>query len=297
MINKFKLKSEFSRNVLTLMTGSTIAQAIPIAISPILTRIYTPEDYGMMALFMSVASIVTIASTGRYELAIMLPKKDSDAVNIVVVSIIISLFISLISFLIVFIFNDEITKLLGSTSISNWLYLIPISVLLTGVYQSVNYWNNRKKDYKRLAVNKIILSGTGATLNLGFGFSGFGGGGLIAAGILSHGLATLVLAIKSWIDDHKLLSHVNKLKMISLMKKYKKLPFFNLPNSLVDIFKMSGINILIVKLFDTTVLGQYSLAWRMVLTPASLLGRSLSQVFFQKLATTKRYELNTLVKK
>jgi len=50
MINKLKLKSEFAKNVLTLMTGTTIAQAIPIAISPILTRIYTPEDFGVFAL-------------------------------------------------------------------------------------------------------------------------------------------------------------------------------------------------------------------------------------------------------
>ena len=90
MINKLKPKSEFSRNVLTLMTGTTIAQAIPIAISPILTRIYTPEDFGMFALYMSVASILSVVATGRYELAIMLPKKDEDAVNIVALSIIIS---------------------------------------------------------------------------------------------------------------------------------------------------------------------------------------------------------------
>lgn len=73
---KFKPKSEFSRNVLTLMTGTTITQAIPIAISPILTRIYTPEDFGIFALYMSVVSIVSVVATGCYELAIMLPKKD-----------------------------------------------------------------------------------------------------------------------------------------------------------------------------------------------------------------------------
>jgi O-antigen/teichoic acid export membrane protein len=86
MLNKLKPKSEFSRNVLTLMTGTTIAQAIPIAISPILTRIYTPEDFGVFALYMSVVSIVSVVATGRYELAIMLPKKDEDAINIVTLS-------------------------------------------------------------------------------------------------------------------------------------------------------------------------------------------------------------------
>jgi len=150
------------------MTGTTIAQAIPIAISPILTRIYTPEDFGVFALYMSIVSVIATIATGRYELAIMLPKKDEDAVNIVALSIIISFFVSFIAFLIVYIFNSQITNLLGSPEISNWIYFIPITVLLAGVYQSFNYWNNRKKKYRRLVTSIVMQSGT-ATANLGMG--------------------------------------------------------------------------------------------------------------------------------
>ncbi|WP_310441139.1 hypothetical protein [Sulfurimonas sp.] len=78
MLTKLKPRSEFSRNVLTLMTGTTIAQAIPIAISPILTRIYTPEDFLVFALYMAIASILSVIATGRYEMAIMLPKYDKN---------------------------------------------------------------------------------------------------------------------------------------------------------------------------------------------------------------------------
>lgn len=60
MITKLKPKSEFSKNVLTLITGTTIAQAIPIAISPILTRIYTPEDFGVFALFVSLVGFISV---------------------------------------------------------------------------------------------------------------------------------------------------------------------------------------------------------------------------------------------
>ena len=184
MLTKLKPKSEFSRNVLTLMTGTTIAQAIPIAISPILTRIYTPEDFGVFALYMSVASILSVIAAGRYELAIMLPKKDEDAINIVALSILISFFISFISFLVIFLFNAKITNLLGNSEISNWLYFIPITVLLTGMYRSFNYWSNRKKQYKRLATSKIIQSFTTSSTNLSMGFGGFGASGLILGGVL-----------------------------------------------------------------------------------------------------------------
>jgi len=76
MLNKLKPKSDFSKNVLVLMTGTTIAQAIPIAISPILTRLYSPEDFGVFALFVAITSVFGSVANGRYDLAIMLPKKD-----------------------------------------------------------------------------------------------------------------------------------------------------------------------------------------------------------------------------
>ena len=91
MINKLKPKSEFSRNVLTLMTGTTIAQAIPIAISPILTRIYTPEEFGVFALYLSIIMLFSSLVAGKYELSILIPKHDKNAKNLVLLSISISL--------------------------------------------------------------------------------------------------------------------------------------------------------------------------------------------------------------
>jgi len=95
MKSKLKPKSEFSRNVLTLMTGTTIAQAIPIAISPILTRIYTPEDFGVFALFIAIVGFFSVIASARYEQAILIPKKDEDAINIFALGFIIICSISL----------------------------------------------------------------------------------------------------------------------------------------------------------------------------------------------------------
>lgn len=296
-MNKFKPKSEFSRNVLTLMTGTTIAQAIPIAISPILTRIYTPEDFGVFALYMSIASIIAVVATGRYELAIMLPKKDEDAINIVALSIMISFFVSFIALIMVSVFNTNITNLLGNPEISNWLYFIPITVLLTGIYQSFNYWSNRKKQYKRLATSRIVRSGTIATTNLGMGFSGFGASGLIVSGIVGQGVATSILAERVCKEDRNKFKAIRRLKIFALIKKYKKFPIFNLPNTLIDGLRLSGISILIAKFFTTATLGQFSLAWKMIQTPMTLIGSSLSQVFFQKVSSSNKSELNLIVKK
>lgn len=296
MLKKLKPQSEFSRNVLTLMTGTSIAQAIPLAISPILTRIYTPEDFGIFALYMSVASMIAVTATGRYELAIMLPKKDDDAMNIVALSIVISFFVSFITLLIVFSFNAQITHLLGNPEISFWLYFIPITVLLTGVYQSFNYWINRKKEYGRLATNKVIQSGTTAMVNLGMGFGGFGSSGLILGRMLGQGIATGILAKVVWQERRGKLKSIDKLKVLALAIRYKKMPVFNLPNALIDGFRLSGINILIAKFFMISTLGQFSLAWKIVQVPLSLIASSLTQVFFQKISSIPKQDIHVLIK-
>lgn len=281
MLTKLKPKSEFSRNVLTLMTGTTIAQAIPIAISPILTRIYTPEDFGVFALYMAIASIVAVVATGRYEMAIMLPKKDSDAINIVALSILISFFVSFISLVIVFVFNSQITNLLNNSEISNWLYFIPITVLLTGVYQSFNYWSNRKKQYKRLATSRVVQSGTTASANLGMGFGGLGSSGLIIGQVLGQSIAAGVIGKLIWNEDKNRLTEINKLKIIAIAKRYIKFPRYDVVATMANVSSHKVSHILFNTLFGSVFAGYFYLMQKILSLPLVFISSAIADVFRQ----------------
>jgi len=289
MFNRLKPKSEFSRNVLTLMTGTTIAQAIPIAISPILTRIYTPEDFGVFALYMSMASIVSVMATGRYELAIMLPNKDEDAINIVALSIMISFLVSFITLLIVFFFNTPLTTFLGNPEISDWLYFIPLTVLLTGFYQSFNYWSNRKKEYKRLATSRVIQSGTTVSSNLALGFTGLGSGGLIWSTIFGKGIASFMLGKIILKEDRNYFGKVKRLKIVALMRQYVKFPKFDVPSALIYSVYTNMAVIFFTKFFEASISGFYFFANRLLKTPFSFFISAFSDVFYQKLSKTKDF--------
>lgn len=294
--DRFKAKNEFARNVLTLMMGTTIAQAIPIAISPILTRIYSPKDFGLFALFMSITSFISVSATARYELAILLPKSEEEAINIVSLSMIFAILISLISLLVIFIFKDKIVDFFNNHDISNWLYLIPLSVLLTGFYQSFNYWTNRKKNYKRLASNRVIQTTSTASANLLIGIlSKFNG--LILGQIIGQAIVTFMLGKKIWQEDVNALKVVSTNMQITQLKTYKKFPLLNLPNAIVDGIRLVGIDTLITKFFTSSILGQYYLAFRMLQAPMSIIGSSFSQVFIQKIASVNKREINLIVRK
>ncbi|NBK99864.1 MAG: translocase, partial [Erysipelotrichia bacterium] len=168
------------------MTGTTIAQAIPIAISPILTRIYTPEDFGVFALYMSITSIVSAVATGRYEMAIMLPKENEDVKSIVKLIMMLISFVALFSFCIVFFFNQALTNLFEDKTISFWLYFLPISIFITGLYQVYNYLLIREKNFTSLSTNKVIASTTNSFTQLLCGITFASSFGLLLGNILSY---------------------------------------------------------------------------------------------------------------
>lgn len=282
MLNKLRPKSEFARHVITLMTGTSIAQAIPIAISPILTRLYTPEDFGVFALYMAVASIISVLVTGRYELAIMLPKKDSDAINIVALSAGLSCAISGILLLIIIIFNSQITRLLGAPAVSNWLYFVPVTTLLTGIYQSLNYWSNRKSHYKRMAISRILQNGGTSLGQLGSGYAPVGGAGLVGGQLVGQALSTAVLARQIYCEDKEFIKKIKNLRVFVLAKKYSKFPKYLIAAHGFNTGSSQMPIILLNTLFSSTVAGFYSLTQRVFGAPMSLVAGAIGDVFRQR---------------
>ena len=169
---------------MTLVSGNTIAQIIPLLAEPFLTRLFPPEDFGLLALFISISSLFAVIATGRYELAIMLPSKEKEAINLAGLSFLVTIFTTVLSLLVVWIFNGPICRILSSESISTYLYLVPLVVFFTGLTQTLNYWFSRKKQFRKISVARIVQSSTAAGTGVGSGIMKMGTIGLISAQVL-----------------------------------------------------------------------------------------------------------------
>ena len=283
-------KSEFTKNVLTLMTGTTIAQAIPIAISPILTRLYSPEDFGLFAIFIGLTSILSIIATGRYELAIMLPKKDINAMHIAVLSILISSIISFLLIIIFIVFNEKISSLLGNKNISYWLYWIPFSIFIISCYQSLNFLNIRNKHFKHTATSKVIQSSSISTFSIILGWNSLSKIGLITGQIAGQIISTLYLFYKTVKECNFKYSDLKFLKIIALANRYKNFPRIV---TLTGVLNTSSIHIpifVITALFSAKIVGFYSFAQRIITLPDALIAGSIGQVFYQEVSKRKTIE-------
>lgn len=280
MIKKKLHKNDFARNVLTLMTGTVLAQAIPIAIIPILTRIFTPEDFGLLALYGAFVSILGVVVTGRYEIAIMLPKEDEDARVLLQVSTLVAFCISILVSIPLFVWNVEIAKFLGNESIAPWLYLMPISVLLTGVCQALIYWNNRQKKFKNTAMSRVNQSLFQGMTQTGLGVAQIVGG-LIWGQIIGIISSTVYLLRKD--RSYKKILHKTKISSLKQqMSKYKKFPKYGIVGSLCDAGGMQMPVLMLTKFYSSTVTGMFSLTFRVLNIPTAIISSAIAQVLFQK---------------
>jgi O-antigen/teichoic acid export membrane protein len=293
MIHRKLFKSEFARNVLTLVTGNTVAQAIPVAISPILTRLYSPDDFGVYALFASLTGIMAVVATGRYEAAIMLPEQEEDSANLTTLSVSLTIIFSALLFFLVLVLNNPLAQLLGNTAVAPWLYIVPLSVLFLGTYQSLNYWWNRQKAYRRLASSKVYQSGVMSAGQLGLGVLKAGGGGLIAGAVAGQFAAALILLKAIWKNGRGSFSETSPEQMKAMARRYSRFPRFSIAGAFVNSLAYNLAYILISMLFSSTVLGFYALVYRVLATPSTVIGSAIAQVYFERASVEKKQSGST----
>lgn len=287
-----KPSSSFAGNVFKLVFGSVFAQGLGVLVAPIVARLFAPEAFGVAALFASIAGIIGVLACLRYELSIMLPKTHEEAANLLGVSLFFVLIITGISALIIFFAGDVIVNLLNSPKLKKYLWLIPVSVFVSGTFLSLNYWNSRTKDFGRLSIVRVVSSVVTQITKLGAGFAGFVSGGvLIGTGILGQVVSTFVLGVQIWRDDRRLFKTSIRLKkMISGLKRHKKFPIIDVWGGLLNTISWQLPALLLSAFFSPIIVGYYALGTAVIRMPMNIIGGAIAQVFYQRACDTKNKE-------
>lgn len=276
------LSSPFSKSVLTLMTGTMIAQAIPVAISPVLTRLFTPENFGLFALYYSISQIMSVFITARYEYAIILPEKDEDAINVVALCLSITVMVSVLSLLVFIPLRHEIAYLLKKDNLPTFLVLIPITTFAIGVYTTFNLWFNRKGFYRSISTGKIVRSSVSTFLSVGFGLTLIKSAGLILADTIGQLSAAILMAWRFLKYDKPKLKKISIPKIKEQANRFIHFPKFNIISGLME--KGSGqIPVLLLSgFFGASIAGFFSLSQRVIAAPEGLISVSVGDVFRQQ---------------
>ncbi|MFB2800286.1 oligosaccharide flippase family protein [Shewanella seohaensis] len=290
-----KAKSSFNKNVLTLFTGTFIAQGIPIAVSPILTRLYTPSDFGVFALYLSIVAIMAVLSTGRYELAVVLGKNDKNAIALVLGTILLSFICCIFFIFIIFITKDIIISRLDIVIPPEILLLTPVGALFVSMFQIFNYYLNRKGEFKSMAMSKVNQSLVTVVVQLALSFLLKFNIGLIIGEVIGRFVGTISQIKYFWGDFKNNLCFLSPARIIAVMKLRKKHPLFLMPTAVVETASNNSLPILLSMAFGASTLGFYSLATRTLSVPTALLGSSIGQVFFNEFSSAKLNKRRALI--
>ena len=170
-------QSSFRGDVLRLASGTGIAQAIGILAAPIVARLYAPDAYGIAATFVSIVAIVGVVACLRYELSIVLPDNDRDAVNLFAISLLAAALVATVIAAGAWFGRDLIVRLLPIPEIAPFMWLVPVAIFVQGAFMALNYWNSRTRHFARLSVAQVSSSAVTTSAQLGAGATGFATGG------------------------------------------------------------------------------------------------------------------------
>ena len=273
--------SPFGSDVLTLVTGTAIAQVITVLASPIITRLYGPESFGLLALFTSITSIVGVIACLRYELAIILPESDEDAANVFGLCIIFVTLMSVVSIIPLFLFHEPLLIFLKAPGLASFLWLIPPVIFVSGIFLALNYWNTRTKHFHRLSTARVFRSFASTGTQLGLGFLGYASGGaLIGASIFGQIVSTLALGIQIFRDHISFFrEHISRARMKEVLKRYNNFSKYDIWSALLNSLSWQIPVFLLSYFFSTTVVGYYSLGMMMIQLPMSFIGGRLRRCF------------------
>jgi lipopolysaccharide exporter len=279
-------RSSFFTSVLKLVSGTTLAQLITILTAPIISRLFSPDAFGILNVFTSLITIVSVVICLRYEFAIVLPENDEDAANLVGVCVLIALGISLLVGLVLLLFGHPLLALLKAQNLYAFLWLIPIGLLIQGVFQGLNYWNTRTKHFGRLSIARVSASLTTSTLPILLAFIGQATpASLVYSYVMGTFVYVSVLGAQVLKESGKLFYRViERARMLTNLKRYRKFPLVDSWGTFINNLSWQLPSLMLLYFFSETVVGYYSLSNRLILLPLTLLGNSIAQVFYQRSA-------------
>nr|WP_289037941.1 oligosaccharide flippase family protein [uncultured Allobacillus sp.] len=292
--------SPFIKNVIILSTGTVAAQAISILLIPIITRLYGPEAYGMMGVFVAITGIVSPIAALTYPFAIVLPKDDKDAQGLLRLSLYISLGIATLALFILFFSKKHIVSLFNIEEVAPYLYLIPLVILFAGLYQVTEQWLIRTKQFgitaKVTFAQSLLMNGGKA----GIGYFYPAGTVLIIMTALGSGLRAFLMIFLLRNSRNKIPFRSHKGDSIKgLANKYKDFPIFRAPQVFINAISENLPVVLLSSFFGPASVGFYTLGRTVLTIPSTLIGKAIGDVFYPRISEAEHNgeNLTKIIKK
>lgn len=282
--------SDFTKRAFILARGTVVAQAIVLFSSPLLTRLYSPEQFGALALFSSMYSLLVCFTTLKYDQAIIIPRDEEDAKRLS--SLILLLTIIAVVGCVVVGLGLIIFK--GLRAVENYLAL-PVILFFGSLVTVLQQWNLRYDRYAWNSLGAIIGAVANTSASLFLFFIGFRKFGLQVGYLLSFVSVAIFFLVKNRIKIT--FFSISLTEAVATAKAYMRFPTGMLVPYFLSVASYQLTPILLSSSYGVGAVGQYSLANRLLVLPSILIGSAIGDVFRVELSKTKINEGKGLFKR
>lgn len=276
------------RGMAKLALGGLAARLIGIITVPVIARIYSPADFGILSVYVSIVQIALPMMGLRYSVAIPLPRSDTMALNVFALSGLLGLaFTSAIGLALVLI-GADLLSLFSADALGPWAWLVAVGVLTAGAAELLGAWATRKRAYNRMAVNSVTILVVGESVKIVFGLLGFKPFGLLFGQMANQSGGVISFTLAFWADLSKIPVLVTWRRMFMAARRYWSYPALRLPSQFLLSFAIQAPLLYTARIYGVSVSGQFGLALMVLAIPVNVIGQAMGKAYYAEIARIGR---------
>lgn len=281
-IKRFK-GSSFAKNSLTLSGGVAVAQVLPLLFYPVLGRIFTAEEFGLLAAVSSITTVLSVLGSGKYENGILVASDKREAAHLAVLSVVLGLVSMALSWVVLrFVLADSLVAWFQEQELARWLFVCPLAAFFIIVYNVYNEWCVREKYFKALSVNKIVNAGAITLGKLFFGFVRLSSQGLVVGDLIGRGISAVGCSIRAWLRDGSTFAQVRLSGLKRCAVRFSEFPLYTMPGQLLNTIGQALPVLFIAHFFNKAEVGYFSMALTLFAIPINVVGSAVRDVYRQR---------------
>lgn len=277
------LNNTFIKNGLTLSGGVALAQVVPFLFYPLLSRLFTAEEFGLLATLTSITGLLSVLGSGKYENGILVADTKKEAADLAVLSIVLTIGVMLVSWVLMqFVLRAPLEVWLHEPQLGRWLFVCPLSAFFVVVFGVYNEWCVREKYFKVLSINKIVNSTAIVLSKALLGIVRIVPQGLVVGDLIGRGISAAGCVVRAWVRDGSTFRKVKWNDIKTAAVKHKDYPLYTMPGQFLNTIGQAISVLAIGFFFSQSDVGYYSMAELIFAVPITIVGTAVRDVYRQR---------------
>lgn len=277
-----------TRGLAAILTGTALGQVVAFAASPVLTRLFTPAEFGVFSVIAGLATILTSAVSLRIDRAIPLPDSDGSAYALLYLGAASTAISAVVLTPAIALLPNLDNQLSGMEGASAWLWVVPALAGSMSFYQLLNALAVRQQRYTAIARRNLLQSTATVASQIGAGVFGYKTGGLLLGIVLGQLVGVVSLALGSALNASVARQARTVDQIRAAASRYRQFPLTLTPAGILNTLGAQGGLLALGTLYGTSAAGWFGLTQRVLAVPLTLVGQAVAQVYLSELAKTRR---------